>query len=263
MPIKLSKKQKRLENRRARAEESAAKKKAASAIAKKKPTASKTSGNGKVKKAPIPKVSSMAGVRVGNLLYIPVDMIEINEDQPREGRNYDYIREDLASSIERRGQSNPGKVYIQSSRGKKRFKLVGGEHRYWACERLGRPFWAVVVLVADAKDLFLQAVEDNEGVKPYTDREKAAAIVRMRDTYKMSWENICDRMGGSAQATIKTFYNLGKMPTEVQSMVETKSIPKAVITELAAVSKAHILATARKIQGMPATDARHEVRRAQ
>lgn len=223
-----------------------------------------TSGNGKVEKARKPRASSLTGVKVGKAYYFSTDVVRVNVDQPREGKDYEYIRDNLAPSIERRGQSNPGKVYmIPKARGKVRFEVVGGENRYWACERVGIPFWAVVVSVKDAQDLFVQSFEDNEGVKQYTDREKTSAIVRMRDKYKMSWDDICDRMGGSTQPTVKTYYNLGKMPIAVQNMVATKSIPKSVITELAAVGSTHILATAKKIQGLPATDAFHEIRRTQ
>lgn len=230
----------------------------------KKTASSQARGNGKSQKARKPTASSMANVNVGQAYYFPTDVIRVNADQPRDGKDYDYINEDLAPSIERRGQSNPGKVYmIPGARGKVRFELVGGEHRYWACERLGIPFWAVLVTVKDAEDLFVQSFEDNEGTMQYNDREKAAAIVRMRDKYKMSWADICDRMGGSNQLTAKNFYNLGKMPTSVQNMVAEKLIPKGVVTELMAVGKPHIVSTAERISGMKAEDARHEIRRVQ
>lgn len=262
---KILKKQKQLEKSEARRKETAKRQAAALKVSKKTAKAkAKASGNGKEQIAPIPKASPMTGVKVGNAYYFHCDVVEVNADQPRFGKDYDYIREVLTPGIKQSGQHTPGKVcIIHGARGKVKFKLVGGEHRYWACERLGIPFWAVVVYVKDAKDLFLQSFEDNEGIKQYTDQEKATAIVRMRDEYNMTWEDICERMGGAAHITAKTFYHLGKMPLEVQEMVKAKVLPKAVITELAAVPKAHIVATAKKVQGMAATDAYHEVRRAQ
>lgn len=261
---KVSTKQAKKANRQ-RARREADKKRRETATGNGKVSAAKSNGvnTAAVGKGTKPRASSLAGAKVGDLLYIPTDLIEPNEDQPRHGKDYDRIRDEIAPSILRRGQSTPGKVCFYTQKKGKKYMLVGGEHRYWSCERIAYPFWAVIVSVKDAKDLFLQSVEDNEGVKGYTDNEKAAAIVRMRDDYKMSWEDIQDRMGGMVIQTIKNFYNLGTMPSEVKVMVADKLIPKGVVTELAAVGKPHIVATAQKIQGLPAEDARIEIRRVQ
>jgi ParB family transcriptional regulator, chromosome partitioning protein len=152
------------------------------------------------------------------LLEIDLDLLEVNDEQPRTVFDEQKLNE-LAESIEENGLVQP----ILVRRKGNRFQIIAGERRWRAAQKaqlLKIP--AVVKDIADDKLLELALVE-NIARQELNAIEEALAYQKLISIYKLTQEQVARRVG-KERSSVANIIRLLKLPEEIQQMVATEKI---------------------------------------
>lgn len=152
------------------------------------------------------------------LLEIDLDLLEVNDEQPRTVFDEQKLNE-LAESIEENGLVQP----ILVRRKGNRFQIIAGERRWRAAQKaqlLKIP--AVVKDIADDKLLELALVE-NIARQELNAIEEALAYQKLISSYKLTQEQVARRVG-KERSSVANIIRLLKLPEEIQQMVATEKI---------------------------------------
>lgn len=152
------------------------------------------------------------------LLEIDLDLLEVNDEQPRTVFNEQKLNE-LAESIEENGLVQP----ILVRRKGNRFQIIAGERRWRAAQKaqlLKIP--AIVKEIADDKLLELALVE-NIARQELNAIEEALAYQKLISSYKLTQEQVARRVG-KERSSVANIIRLLKLPEEIQQMVATEKI---------------------------------------
>jgi len=152
------------------------------------------------------------------LLEIDLDLLEVNDEQPRTVFDEQKLNE-LAESIEENGLVQP----ILVRRKGNRFQIIAGERRWRAAQKaqlLKIP--AIVKEIADDKLLELALVE-NIARQELNAIEEALAYQKLISIYKLTQEQVARRVG-KERSSVANIIRLLKLPEEIQQMVATEKI---------------------------------------
>ncbi|MFY9223396.1 MAG: ParB/RepB/Spo0J family partition protein [Blastocatellia bacterium] len=152
------------------------------------------------------------------LLEIDLDLLEVNDEQPRTVFDEQKLNE-LAESIEENGLVQP----ILVRRKGNRFQIIAGERRWRAAQKaqlLKIP--AIVKDIADDKLLELALVE-NIARQELNAIEEALAYQKLISSYKLTQEQVARRVG-KERSSVANIIRLLKLPEEIQQMVATEKI---------------------------------------
>ncbi len=147
---------------------------------------------------------------------IPIDLIDQNPFQTRSAVNEDQLAE-LAASIAANGVVQP--VLVRPLAGG-RFQLIAGERRWRASKIAGKTTVpAILRQVSDEQAMEITIVENLQRAD-LNPMEQARAFERLSREFHMTQEQMAQRTGKD-RASVANFLRLLKLPTSVQSRVES------------------------------------------
>jgi ParB family chromosome partitioning protein len=147
---------------------------------------------------------------------IPVDQIDRNPFQTRSQVNEDQLGE-LAASIAANGVVQPILLRPQANG---RFQLIAGERRWRASKLAGKTTVpAILRQVSDEQAMEITIVENLQRAD-LNPMEQARAFERLSREFHMTQEQMAVRTGKD-RASVANFLRLLRLPTGVQSRVET------------------------------------------
>ena len=145
----------------------------------------------------------------GKVLFLPVDAIVPNPDQPRKRFSQAEL-EELAGSIQALGVLQPLTVRRRSGG----WELVAGERRLRAARLAGLSQVPCLSIQTDSQSSSLLALVENLQRKDLDFWEEAKALRRLIDTYSLSQEEVARRIGKS-QSAVANKLRLLKLPEGV------------------------------------------------
>ncbi|MTI87946.1 MAG: ParB/RepB/Spo0J family partition protein [Balneolaceae bacterium] len=157
--------------------------------------------------------------RVNIVLFVPVDHIRANPNQPR--REFDEERlEQLASSIEKHGLIQPITVrYI----GEKRFELISGERRLRAAIMSGLKEIPAYIREADDEQSMAFALIENIQREELNPLEVAMGYKRLLKEFDYTQGEVAERVGKN-RSTVTNMLRLLTLPDFIQSAVKSNQI---------------------------------------
>lgn len=158
-----------------------------------------------------------SGVKI---MQIPVSMIEVNPQQPRQVFNHQEL-EELIDSIKRYGIIQP---LIVTKRGSG-YELIAGERRFRSAKIIGLQTVPAIVREADEQEKLELALIENVQRKDLNPLEKAVAYQKLIHEFNLTQEEVAAKMGFSRSAIANTLRYL-ELPEEIQ-----KALADGKITE--------------------------------
>lgn len=149
----------------------------------------------------------------GKVLFLPLDAIQPNPDQPRK-RFTQAELEELAASIRALGILQP----LTVRRREMGWELVAGERRLRAARLAGLGEVPCLVIQADRQSSSLLALVENLQRRDLDFWEEALALRSLVDSYQLSQEEVARRIGKS-QSAVANKLRLLKLPPEVLSLL--------------------------------------------
>lgn len=150
---------------------------------------------------------------------IPVEQIDRNPFQTRSVINQDQLAE-LAASITANGVVQPILVRPLANG---RFQLIAGERRWRASQLAGKKtIPAILRQVSDEQAMEITIVENLQRAD-LNPMEQARAFERLSREFHMTQEQMAQRTGKD-RATVSNFLRLLKLPSGVQTRVESGEI---------------------------------------
>ena len=147
---------------------------------------------------------------------IPLELIDTNPFQTRSTVNEEQLAE-LAASIVANGVVQPILVRPQASG---RFQLIAGERRWRASHLAGKKtIPAILRQVSDEQAMEITIVENLQRAD-LNPMEQARAFERLSREFHMTQEQMAQRTGKD-RATVSNFLRLLRLPTSVQTRVES------------------------------------------
>jgi len=129
------------------------------------------------------------------VLYLSVDAIRANPDQPRKYFEPEALRE-LAESIGRYGILQP----LTVRRGEDGYELIAGERRLRAAKLAGLRKVPCLAVRSDEEESALLSLIENLQRQDLHYMEEAAAIAKLIAVYGLSQEQAAERLGKSQSA---------------------------------------------------------------
>jgi ParB family transcriptional regulator, chromosome partitioning protein len=164
---------------------------------------------------PAPAASGMEP-EGGKPREIPLDQIDRNPFQTRSRVNEEQLAE-LAASITANGVVQPVLVRPQANG---RFQLIAGERRWLASKKAGKEtIPSILRQVSDEQAMEITIVENLQRTD-LNAMEQARAFERLSREFHMTQEQMATRTGKD-RASVANFLRLLKLPSTVQSRVES------------------------------------------
>ena len=172
----------------------------------------KRSGLGKGLGALIPTESTEGGGPA--FLDLPTSSIIANRLQPREHFDEDTLAS-LTASVRELGVLQP--VLVRRVDGD-HFELIAGERRWRAAKRAGLTTIPALIREVDDRHSLEQALVENLHRQDLNALEEAAAYNQLMDDFKLTQEEVAQRVGKSRSAVANTL-RLFHLPPSVQRMI--------------------------------------------
>lgn len=160
-----------------------------------------------------------ADVADGGLLYVRLDEVHRNEQQPRSQFDTASIHA-LAVSIEEHGVIQPIAVRRRPAGG---YQIVAGERRWLAARQAGLPSIPAVVHDVDERETLVLALVENLVREDLSPMETARAYAALQDEFGMSVAELARSVGRSRPAVANTL-RLLELPDDVIDLVEQRRI---------------------------------------
>ena len=149
----------------------------------------------------------------GKVLFLPVEDISPNPDQPRRVFSQPEL-EELAASIRALGVLQP--LTVRRREGK--WELVAGERRLRAAKLAGLSQVPCLSVQVDSQSSSLLALVENVQRRDLDFWEEALALRQILDTYHLSQEELARRVGRS-QSAVANKLRLLKLPDEALALL--------------------------------------------
>ena len=178
-------------------------------------------GLGKGLGALIPgNISENIGVNLNKeeILYIPINKIKSNPNQPRKDFDDEKISE-LAQSIKENGLIQPIIVRQEGAY----YQIVAGERRYRACKLLGQKDIPAISRDFDDNKTSRVALIENIQRQDLNPLEEAIAYQNLIAEHGLTQGELGDILGKSRSAVTNTL-RLLELPKEVQQMLKEEEI---------------------------------------
>ena len=158
----------------------------------------------------------------GRVLFLPVDAIRPNPNQPRKTFDPSGL-EELADSIRSLGVLQPLTVRRQDGW----WELVAGERRLRAARLAGLEEGPCLSIQADGQASSLLALVENLQRRDLDFWEEAAALRRLIDVHHLSQEEAARRIGKS-QSAVANKLRLLKLPQEALALLRLETAEQRV-----------------------------------
>ena len=149
----------------------------------------------------------------GKVIFLPVEAISPNPEQPRRHFDPDQL-EELASSIREMGLLQPLTVRRRAGN----WELVAGERRLRACKLAGLTQVPCLSIAVDDRSSSLLALVENLQRRDLDFWEESLALRRLIDEWGLSQEECAKRIGKS-QSAVANKLRLLKLPQEVLELL--------------------------------------------
>ena len=149
----------------------------------------------------------------GKVLFLPVEDISPNPDQPRRVFSQPEL-EELAASIRALGVLQP----LTVRRREDGWELVAGERRLRAAKLAGLSQVPCLSVQVDSQSSSLLALVENVQRRDLDFWEEALALRQILDTYHLSQEELARRVGRS-QSAVANKLRLLKLPDEALALL--------------------------------------------
>ena len=147
----------------------------------------------------------------GDIVRIPVDMVEPNPYQPRMSFDNEALNE-LADSIRTLGLIQPITVRRKSD---DRFQIISGERRFRACRLCNMEMVPAYVMEADDQGMLEIAIVENIQRENLDPIEVAMSYQRLIDECRLTQEQMAERVG-KKRASVTNTLRLLRLPAKVQ-----------------------------------------------
>ena len=147
----------------------------------------------------------------GDIVRIPVDMVEPNPYQPRMSFDNEALNE-LADSIRTLGLIQPITVRRKSD---DRFQIISGERRFRACRLCNMEMVPAYVMEADDQGMLEMARVENIQRENLGPIEVAMSYQRLIDECRLTQEQMAERVG-KKRASVTNTLRLLRLPAKVQ-----------------------------------------------
>lgn len=147
----------------------------------------------------------------GDIVRIPVDMVEPNPYQPRMSFDDEALNE-LADSIRTLGLIQPITVRRKSD---DRFQIISGERRFRACRLCNMDMIPAYVMEADDQGMLEMAIVENIQRENLDPIEVAMSYQRLIDECRLTQEQMAERVG-KKRASVTNTLRLLRLPAKVQ-----------------------------------------------
>ena len=147
----------------------------------------------------------------GDIVRIPVDMVEPNPYQPRMSFDNEALNE-LADSIRTLGLIQPITVRRKSD---DRFQIISGERRFRACRLCNMDMIPAYVMEADDQGMLEMAIVENIQRENLDPIEVAMSYQRLIDECRLTQEQMAERVG-KKRASVTNTLRLLRLPAKVQ-----------------------------------------------
>lgn len=147
----------------------------------------------------------------GDVLRIPVDMVEPNPFQPRMTFDHEAL-EELASSIRALGLIQP--ITVRKMDGG-RYQIISGERRFRACKMAGMDMVPAFVRDSDDQGMLEMAIVENVQREDLDPIETALSYQRLIDECRLTQEQMALRVG-KQRASVTNYLRLLRLPAKVQ-----------------------------------------------
>ena len=147
----------------------------------------------------------------GDIVRIPVDMVEPNPYQPRMSFDNEALNE-LADSIRTLGLIQPITVRRKSD---DRFQIISGERRFRACRLCNMEMVPAYVMEADDQGMLEMAIVENIQRENLDPIEVAMSYQRLIDECRLTQEQMAERVG-KKRASVTNTLRLLRLPAKVQ-----------------------------------------------
>ena len=147
----------------------------------------------------------------GDIVRIPVDMVEPNPYQPRMSFDNEALNE-LADSIRTLGLIQPITVRRKSD---DRFQIISGERRFRACRLCNLEMVPASVMEANDQGMLEMAIVENIQRENLDPIEVAMSYQRLIDECRLTQEQMAERVG-KKRASVTNTLRLLRLPAKVQ-----------------------------------------------
>ena len=147
----------------------------------------------------------------GDVLRIPVGLIDPNPYQPRMAFDNDSL-EELAESIRTCGLIQPISVRKQPDG---RYQIISGERRFRACRLAGMDVIPAYIRATDNQGMLEMAIVENIQRQDLDPIEIAMSYQRLMDECDLTQEKMASRVG-KKRASVANYLRLLKLPAKVQ-----------------------------------------------
>ena len=147
----------------------------------------------------------------GDIVRIPVDMVEPNPYQPRMSFDNEALNE-LADSIRTLGLIQPITVRRKSD---DRFQIISGERRFRACRLCNMDMIPAYVMEANDQGMLEMAIVENIQRENLDPIEVAMSYQRLIDECRLTQEQMAERVG-KKRASVTNTLRLLRLPAKVQ-----------------------------------------------
>ncbi|MDO4287641.1 MAG: ParB/RepB/Spo0J family partition protein [Eubacterium sp.] len=154
-----------------------------------------------------------SGDAQNTVLYLSLNRIRPDEDQPRKYFNRERL-EELAASIKEHGVIQPLVVRPENDG----YTIIAGERRWRAATIAGLKEVPVIIRNFSQKEILEIALIENVQRENLNPIEEAAAYNVLINRYEMTQEEISDRIGKS-RTTIANMIRMLKLPKEVRQEI--------------------------------------------
>lgn len=147
----------------------------------------------------------------GDVLRIPVDLIEPNPYQPRMAFDNEAL-EELADSIRTFGLIQPISVRKLKNG---RYQIISGERRFKACKRAGMDIIPAYIRTADDQGMLEMAIVENIQRQDLDPIEVAMSYQRLIDECNLTQDEMARRVGKN-RVSVTNYLRLLRLPAKVQ-----------------------------------------------
>ena len=174
---------------------------------------------------PVSETAAVTGAHddAEGLLYVPVDLLQRGQYQPRVDMRQDTL-EELAKSIKVQGVVQPIVARrIQKTGKTQRYEIVAGERRWRAAQMAGlQDIPTIVRDIPDESAIAMALIENiqRENLNPL---EEARALDRLIREFDLTHQEGADAVGRS-RASVSNLLRLLDLSDKVSSLLETRQI---------------------------------------
>lgn len=147
-----------------------------------------------------------------NIAQIPIELIQPNPHQPRNGMDEETLGE-LAASIREHGIIQP--LIVSRNPGTDQYTLVAGERRLRAASLAGLSMVPVILRTVSELEQLELALTENLQRSDLTPLETAEAYRQLAENFSLTHEQIAERVGKSRVSVTNTL-RLLNLPEQVQ-----------------------------------------------